>query len=151
MGHFKQANPSSLLRASDAAGFPAAEMGQIIGDSIHCKSCSTEIMTPQRDAAVQLARVAALAMEAQLKRAATQQTNALAQHAWKPADQPTWLTRDFYSEKIQPALLAVRGSSIARTIKVSNSYAQDIRKGRVVPHPRHWGVLAKLVGHPSIS
>ena len=124
---------------------------EIIGDSIHCKSCSTEIMTPQRDAAGRLARVAALASDAQLKRAATQKTNALAQHAWKPSDQPAWLTATFYSEQIQPALLSVRGSLIARALKVSNSYARDIRKGRVVPHPRHWGVLANLVGYHSIE
>lgn len=119
---------------------------ELIGDSIHCKSCSTEIMTPQRNAAGQLARVAALAPEAQLKRAATQQSNALARHAWKPADQPTWLTKDFYSEKIQPAILAVRSSLIARTLNVSNSYARDIRKGLVVPHPRLWKPLAELAG-----
>ena len=123
----------------------------IIGDSIHCKSCSTEIMTPQRNAAGRLARAAALTSDAQLKRAATQQINALAQHAWKSSDQPAWLTATFYSEKIQPALLSVRGSLIARTLNVSSSYARDIRNGRVVPHPRHWGVLANLVRNPSIS
>jgi hypothetical protein len=94
---------------------------------------------------------AALTSNAQLKRAATQQINALAQHAWKASDQPTWLTPKFYYEQIRPALLLVRGSLIARALKVSNSYARDIRKGLVVPHPRHWGVLANLVGVPSIS
>ncbi len=89
--------------------------------------------------------------EAQKKRAATQQINALAQHAWKPSNQPSWLTATFYSEKIQPALLSVRGPLIARVLKVSNSYARDIRKGQVTPHPRHWGLLASLVGYPSIS
>ncbi len=108
-------------------------------------------MTPQRNAAGRLARAAALTSDAQLKRAATQQVNALAQHAWKSSDQAAWLTETLYSEQIRPALLSVRGSLIARTLKVSNSYARDIRKGHVVPHPRHWGVLAKLVGYPSIS
>jgi hypothetical protein len=119
---------------------------ELVGDSTHCKSCSTEMMTEQRNAAGRIARVAALAPEAQLRRAATQQINAVAQHAWKPSDQPPWLTADFYSERIQPALLSVLGSVIARALKVSNSYARDIRKGRRLPHPRHWGVLAKLVG-----
>lgn len=118
---------------------------QIIGDSLRCKSCSTEIMTPQRDAAGRLARVAALASGAQVKRAATQKTNALARHAWKPSDQPAWLTATFYSEKIQPALISVRGSLIARALKVSNSYARDVGKERRVPHPRHWNLLSKLV------
>jgi len=86
-----------------------------------------------------------LGPKAQQKRAATQQINAPAQHAWKPSDQPSWLTADFYTEKIQPALLSVRGSAMARRLKVSYSYANDIRKG-LVPHPRHWDALAKLAG-----
>ena len=117
---------------------------EIIGDSIHCKSCSTEIMTPQRNAAGKLARVAALTSDAQLKRAATQQINALAQHAWKSEDQMSWLTERFYTEHIRPALLTLRGSFIARTLKVSNSYARDIRAGRTIPHPRHWQALSQL-------
>lgn len=119
---------------------------QIIGDSVRCKACSTEIMTPQRDAAGKLARVAAQAHEAQSRRAATQQINALAQHAWKPEDQPHWLTKDFYSEKIHPALHAFSGSFIARTLNVSNSYARDIRKGLTIPHARHWKTLAQIAG-----
>jgi hypothetical protein len=51
------------------------------------------------------------------------------------------------AERIRPALVLVRGSLIARSLKVSNSYARDIRKGRVVPHPHQWGVLADLTGH----
>jgi CRISPR associated protein Cas1 len=35
---------------------------EIIGDSIHCKSCSTEIMTEQRDAAGRIARSVALGL-----------------------------------------------------------------------------------------
>lgn len=124
---------------------------QIIGDSFHCKACSTEIMTPQRNAAGRMARVAALAPEAQLKRAATQQINALAQHAWRPSDQPVWLTAEVYSEQIQPALLSMRGSLIAKILRVSNSYARDIHKGRIIPHARHWSVLANLVGYSSIE
>lgn len=118
---------------------------EIIGDSIHCKSCSTEIMTEQRDAAGRIARTMALGPKAQQKRAATQKINALAQHAWTPSDQPSWLTTAFYSEQIRPALLSVRGPLIARTLKVSNSYARDIRKG-LSPHPRHWRILSKLAG-----
>jgi len=123
---------------------------EIIGDSVRCKSCSTEIMTEQRDAAGRIARTAALSPEAQQKRAATQQINALAQHAWKPSDQPSWLTAEFYSGRIQPGLLSVRGSLIARALKVSNSYARDIRKGHQ-PHPRHWATLAKLAGKIEVN
>lgn len=118
---------------------------ELTGDSTNCKSCSNEIMTEQRSAAGRLARVAALTPEAQVKRSATQQMNARARYAWKPTDQPSWLTEDFYTERIQPALLSVRGSVIARRLKVSYNYADDIRKGRV-PHPRHWKTLSELAG-----
>jgi len=84
-----------------------------------------------------MARMVAQTSEAQLKRASTQQVNALAQHAWKSSDRPAWLTALFYSEQIQPALLSVRGSLIARALNVSSSYGRDIRNGRVAPHPRH--------------
>jgi hypothetical protein len=124
---------------------------EVIGDSIRCKSCSTEAMTEQRSAAGRLARVVALAPEAQLKRAATQQINAHAQHAWKASDQPSWLTSDFYSEKIQPALLGIRASLISKTLNVSSSYGRDIRMGRVVPHARQWKSLANLVGRSSVE
>src|SRR4249919_3516620 len=70
---------------------------ELIGDSLRCKSCSTEIMTEQRDAAGRVTRVAALSPEAQQKRATTQQINALARRAWKASDQPSWLTNEFYS------------------------------------------------------
>jgi CRISPR-associated endonuclease Cas1 len=119
---------------------------EITKDSIRCKACSTEIMTEHREAAGRVARKAALSPTAQRKRAATQQINALARHAWKPSDQPAWLTAEFFSEKIQPALLSARGSVIARALKMSNSYARDIRKGRRLPHPRHWMTLAEIVG-----
>jgi hypothetical protein len=54
--------------------------------------------------------------EAQLKRAHTQRQNALAQHAWKPSDQPTWVTERFYAEKIQPLLAPLSASVIARQV-----------------------------------
>ncbi|SPF35955.1 hypothetical protein SBA1_1480029 [Candidatus Sulfotelmatobacter kueseliae] len=85
--------------------------------------------------------------EAQVKRANTQRKNALAQHLWKPSDQPAWLTEKFYSEKVQPLLAAMSASAIARQISVSRWYAGRIREG-YRPHPRHWRALAQLVGLP---
>ena len=120
---------------------------EIIGDSIHCKSCSIEIMTEQKRGRSWAYRpkFGPQSRVAQQKRAATQQVNALAQHAWKASDQPFWLTADFYSEQIQPLLLSARASLIAKTLKVSNSYARDVLQWTCRPHPRRWGVLADLV------
>ena len=90
-------------------------------------------------------RVAAQTPNAQHKRATTQKKNARARNAWKPSDQPAWLTADFYVEKVQPALVAISTAIIAKRLNVSYSYADDIRKGRI-PHPRHWKSLAELAG-----
>jgi hypothetical protein len=43
--------------------------------------------------------------------------------AWKSSDQPAWLTEEFYSEKVQPVLVAMSASVIARRISVSRWYA----------------------------
>jgi hypothetical protein len=96
-------------------------------------------------AAALIGRQTAHSPEAQLKRANTQRKNALAQHDWKPSDQPAWLTEKFYSETVQPLLAAMSSSAIARQISVSRWYAGRIREG-YRPHPRHWKALAGLVG-----
>jgi hypothetical protein len=65
---------------------------------------------------------------------------------WKPSDLPAWLTRDVYVTQIQPALSGIAKSRIRSALGVSEPYSSDIRAGKRVPHPRHWQVLAKLVG-----
>jgi CRISPR-associated endonuclease Cas1 len=122
---------------------------QLGGDATHCRSCAKPIVIERMTKAARLGRIAALTPEARAKRSATQQLTARARYDWKPADQPDWLTTDFYSKKILPSLVSVSGYSIAKRLKVSNSYANDIRKGRI-PHSRHWKSLAELVGLMSV-
>jgi hypothetical protein len=50
-----------------------------------------------------------------------------------------------FSQKIQPVLSNVATSVIRSSIGVSRWYASRIRQG-YRPHPRHWKVLAELVG-----
>jgi hypothetical protein len=50
---------------------------------------------------------------------------------------------------MQPKLASLTSRGIARGLNVSRSYATQIRHGRVVPHPRHWLGLAKVMGVPS--
>jgi hypothetical protein len=116
---------------------------QLGGDSIHCKSCAEPIVSERMSKAARLGRIAAFTPEARAKRSATQQAKARARYDWKPSDQPVWLTPDFYAKKILPSLVSISGYSIAKSLKVSHSYANDIRKGRI-PHPRHWRPLAEL-------
>jgi len=119
--------------------------GKTIQDGrMNCARCSVDDATKNMLDAARIGRETANGPEAQLKRASTQRKNALAQHAWKPSDQPAWLTEKFYSEKIQPLLSKVATSVIRTTLGVSRWYASRIRQG-YRPHPRHWEALAGLV------
>jgi hypothetical protein len=51
-----------------------------------------------------------------------------------------------YLEEIQPRLAATTVSALSSALGVSESYAANIGTGRRRPHPRHWEVLAKMVG-----
>lgn len=110
----------------------------------HCRSCVKGIVSAHITEAAQAGRIAAQSASAQIKRAATQKSNARARYDWNPSDQPDWLTANFYSKEIQPKLATVSASLIAKQLEVSYSYADEIRKGRT-PHPRHWKTLVELV------
>jgi len=62
-----------------------------------------------------------------------------------PAKQPSWLTEQVFSEKVQPALARTSATAIAKRIGISRWYAGRIREG-YRPHPQHWHALALLVG-----
>jgi CRISPR-associated endonuclease Cas1 len=117
----------------------------ILDGCTNCATCAVGDATKHMLDAAGIGRETANSPEAQLKRANTQRKNALAQHAWKPSDQPAWLTDTFYSEKVQPVLAAISASVIARQILVSRWYAGRIREG-YRPHKRHYQALAKLAG-----
>jgi hypothetical protein len=118
--------------------------------SLNCVRCAVADATGNMLDAARIGRQTANGPEAQLKRAGTQRKNALAQHKWKPSQQPAWLTEKLYSEKVQPVLAAMSASVIARHISVSRWYAGRIREG-YRPHPRHWVALAELAQerHPN--
>lgn len=113
--------------------------------SVDCLKCSEATSVARIREAAHVGRVAALSADAQAKRSATQQVNARARWEWNSSDQPSWLTAQFYSEKIQPTLRTVSGSMIAKALNVSRAYANELRKGRL-PHPRHWRTLAEFTG-----
>jgi len=120
--------------------------GQRIQDrSASCARCAVGDATKNMLNAARTGRRTANGPEAQGKRANTALKNALAQHSWKPADNPAWLSEKFYSENIQPLLATMSASAIARSISVSRWYAGRVREG-YRPHPRHWQDLAELVG-----
>jgi hypothetical protein len=96
--------------------------------------------------AAKIGRIAAQNSAAQSSRMETQRRNAIAQHAWSAATHPAWLTEQAYLKDIQPQLSRFTNGVVASTLRVSMSYAADVRKGRRRPHQRHWQALAQLVG-----
>jgi hypothetical protein len=115
------------------------------GDSTNCAECDIDIATMRLVEVARAGRVAGHTPEAIAKEAATHGKHAQARAAWNPTQQPTWLTEQVFSEKIQPALARASASAIARKIGVSRWYAGRIREG-YCPHPRHWLALAQLAG-----
>jgi CRISPR-associated endonuclease Cas1 len=114
------------------------------GTSIHCCDCDIEIATKRLVEVAREGRIAGHTPKAIAKEAATHRRHAEARRKWKSSDQPSWLTEQFFSEKIQPALAQGSATAIAKRIGVSRWYAGRIREG-YRPHPRHWQMLAELV------
>ncbi|MFZ0461874.1 MAG: hypothetical protein WBE20_02205 [Candidatus Acidiferrales bacterium] len=50
-----------------------------------------------------------------------------------------------YRKKIQARLTTFTVSALASALGLSKPYATDIRKGKRLPHPRHWMTIAKLI------
>jgi hypothetical protein len=90
-------------------------------------------------------RIAAQSDQAQELRAETQRQHARAKAGWNPSDLPAWLNKNAYIREIQPQLKKITLSTLASTLGISIPYAVDVRKGRRVPHPRHWKKLSVLV------
>jgi hypothetical protein len=61
-------------------------------ESNKCASCAVTVATINILEAARMGRQTANGPEAQAKRAIKARNNALAQHVWKPSDQPAWLT-----------------------------------------------------------
>jgi CRISPR-associated endonuclease Cas1 len=112
---------------------------------VNCARCAVDDATKNMLDAARIGRRTANGPKAQAKRTVKARKNALAQHAWKASDQPSWLTPELLAKKIQPLLAKVSMSAIRSSIGVSKWYASKIRKG-YRPHPRKWLALAELVG-----
>jgi hypothetical protein len=114
------------------------------GAKSYCASCSVAVSRQNLIEVAKLGRLATHSPKAEALRAETQRRHASALKAWKPSDNPDWLTEKTYREKIRPGLMRITVPTISTALGISEPYATDIRAGRRVPHPRHWLVLAKL-------
>lgn len=112
---------------------------------IYCASCG---VTASRECLIEgakVGRVVAHSPEVLARQAKKQHEHNTAAKAWNPSDQPEWLTEQVYREKIQPCLASIPVGVIASALDVSQPYATHLRKGKYIPHPRHWQTLATLV------
>jgi hypothetical protein len=112
----------------------------------YCRACAKPIHTERLINASAQGRIASHTAEAQKSRSETQRQQWRGRANWKPEYLPDWLNEEVYRREIQPRLKEISVTTIASTLHVSVMYAIDIRRGRRVPHPRHWQRLAELVG-----
>jgi CRISPR-associated endonuclease Cas1 len=109
-----------------------------------CGKCAIEGATKRFVEAARIGRIAGHTPEALAKEGKSQRHHAKARSLWASRCQPSSLTPEAYTEKIQPLLAHVSASAIASEIGVSRWYAGRIREG-YRPHPMHWEALALLV------
>ena len=55
------------------------------------------------------------------------------------------MSEEVYKTQVQPKLKDLTLSAIMNALHVSVVYASHIRKGKRVPHRRHWQALAALL------
>jgi CRISPR-associated endonuclease Cas1 len=115
---------------------------------LHCLKCGREISREKLIELAKVGRAVAQSPESRNKVAETQRLHGAAKRAWDSSPKPAWPDEHAYVREIQPRLSAVTISQLSFTLGVSESYAADIRAGKRTPHPRHWHVLAQLIGMP---
>ena len=119
--------------------------------STNCSRCAVEDLRVRMVDVSQKGRIASRSPLSRARVSETQRRQTTACHRWNPDDHPKWLTEEFYTNRIQPQLANHSLSKIASVMGVSIPYASDIRRGGRRPHPRHWLMLAQLVGVPTKS
>jgi hypothetical protein len=113
----------------------------------YCPPCGAEISRANMIGTAQRGRAAfANSPESRARLSASQKRQRASRRGWLASSLPAWLTQSAYREMILPRLAQVTVSTLAQTMKVTEPYAAEVRKGRHIPHPMHWQGLAKLVG-----
>lgn len=123
----------------------------ILPRRVYCPACAVDAATQQINSVTPAARIAGRSDEARAKASDTCREQCQKQAAWSSANQPAWLTEQFYTETIQPALASLSISLIASQIGVSRCHATLIRSGKRRPHPRHWLTLNNLAERISMA
>ena len=147
--HRREARDTGMAE-SPTVKLPRAEtLCQNCGASIgrgrtYCLPCANVLDTERLLKVAEQGRLLAHTEEAEARRGETQRQQWVGRGSWKPSDLPDWLDEEVYRREVQPRLKEISLSKIAAKLHVSIMWASDIRRGRRVPHPRHWPGLAEL-------
>ena len=110
-----------------------------------CKPCASVLSTKAITEGAIAGRILAHTAKARRSRIATKRRHDAARREWVQLGQ-TSISEEEYRSRIQPLLLGLTVSAIARVLQVSTVYASHVRRGKRLPHPRHWEPLARLAG-----
>ena len=92
---------------------------RIRAEHTDCGKCAIDSATKRLVRAAKIGRIAGHTPEALAKEGKSQRRHAEARSSWAASSQPSWLTSETYSEKIQPLLAHASTSTIASRIGVS--------------------------------
>jgi hypothetical protein len=120
--------------------------GNVTGKHRYCNRCKVAVTSKAMIEAAKKGRPQSHNSKAEAKRAKSRRLHFAAQKSWDPSTQPEWLSEHAYREKIQPQLSSLTISAMRSVLGVSKGYATNVRSGKRIPHPRHWEVLAQLIG-----
>ena len=119
--------------------------GRIIATTCkYCRICATTIRRENVIKASKLGRLETHKPQAQARRSETQRRQQAARKIWKSESLPDWFNEKFYRDQIQRKISKIQVRTIQIGLSVSEPYAQRIRGGACIPHPRHWQKLAAL-------
>jgi CRISPR-associated protein Cas1 len=113
----------------------------------YCRECAIAVSIETVKKAAPSGWVATQTARAQSARSETKQRHDAERKAWDPARHPSWLTEETYRSRVRPRLMEISAGAIAKALDVTWAYASNVRKGKQIPHPRHWLKLAEMVGY----
>jgi CRISPR-associated protein Cas1 len=108
-----------------------------------CKPCSRALSTKALTEGAKAGRILAHSAKARRSRIATKRRHDAARKEWDRSG-PGSICEEVYRKQIQPRLEGLTVGAIMEALQVSVVYASHIRRGRRVPHPRHWYGLQEL-------
>jgi CRISPR-associated endonuclease Cas1 len=108
-----------------------------------CKHCASALSTRALVEGAKAGRLLVRSAKARKSRIATKHRHDAARREWLQSGQ-TSISEEMFRTQIQPNLMEMTVSSIQKALQVSVVYASHIRRGKRVPHPRHWQALAEI-------